>query len=50
MAGFVAAGLLRGDHPQVDVEDVVDAPEDRRHFLLDVRTPEEYAGGTSPGR
>ena len=25
MAGFVAAGLLRGDHPQVDVEAVMDA-------------------------
>ncbi len=26
MAGFVAGGLLRGDHPQVDVEAVLAAP------------------------
>lgn len=49
MAGFVAAGLLRGDHPQVDVEEVVNAPSDRRPFLLDVRTPEEFADGHIPG-
>jgi NADPH-dependent 2,4-dienoyl-CoA reductase/sulfur reductase-like enzyme len=30
MAGFVAAGLLRGDHPQLDVEDVLDGPGGRR--------------------
>lgn len=49
MAGFVAAGMLRGDHPQVDVETVLAAPEDRRPFLLDVRTPEEFAAGHIPG-
>ena len=49
MAGFVAAGLLRGEHPQADVEAVLAAPEDRRPFLLDVRTAEEYAGGHIPG-
>ena len=49
MAGFVAAGLLRGEHPQVDVEAVLDAPEGRRPFLLDVRTPEEFARGHIPG-
>ncbi len=49
MAGFVAAGLLRGDHPQVDLEEVLNAPEDRRPFLLDVRTTEEFAGGHIPG-
>ena len=29
MAGFVAGGLLRGDHPQVDVEAVLAAPAGR---------------------
>jgi rhodanese-related sulfurtransferase len=49
MAGFVASGLLRGDHPQLDVEDVLDAPEGRRPYLLDVRTPEEFTEGHIPG-
>jgi rhodanese-related sulfurtransferase len=49
MAGFVASGLLRGDQPQLDVEDVLDAPEERRFHLLDVRTPEEFAEGHIPG-
>ena len=30
MAGFVAGGLLRGDHPQVDVEAVLAAPAGER--------------------
>jgi rhodanese-related sulfurtransferase len=45
----VASGLLRGDHPQLDVEDVLDAPEGRRPYLLDVRTPEEFTEGHIPG-
>lgn len=45
MAGFVAAGLLRGDHPQVDA----DAVSDGDRVLLDVRTPGEYAAGHIPG-
>ena len=49
MAGFVASGLLRGEHPQVDVEAVLSAPEDQRPFLLDVRTPQEFASGNIPG-
>ena len=47
MAGFVAGGLLRGDHPQSDWEAVAamaDGP-----LLLDVRTPPEFAGGHIPG-
>lgn len=47
MAGFVASGLVRGDHPQADVEAVLagsDSP-----FLLDVRTPQEFAAGHIPG-
>jgi NADPH-dependent 2,4-dienoyl-CoA reductase/sulfur reductase-like enzyme/rhodanese-related sulfurtransferase len=49
MAGFVAAGLLRGDHPQVDVETVLSTPPASRAFLLDVRTAQEYAAGHIPG-
>ena len=49
MAGFVAGGLLRGDHPQVDVESVLAAPATEQPFLLDVRTPQEFASGHIPG-
>ncbi len=46
MAGFVAGGMLRGDHPQTDWEALAamaDTP-----MLLDVRTPTEFAGGHIP--
>jgi len=46
MAGFVAGGLIRGDHPQTDWEAIgltADKP-----ILLDVRTPLEYANGHIP--
>ncbi len=49
MAGFVASGLLRGEHPQVDVEAVLTPPDGKRPYLLDVRTPQEFAGGYIPG-
>jgi rhodanese-related sulfurtransferase len=49
MAGFVAGGLLRGDHPQVDVEAVLAAPADESPCLVDVRTPQEYTDGHIPG-
>jgi len=49
MAGFVASGLVRGDHPQVDVEAVLATPVGERPFLLDVRTPQEFSGGHIPG-
>ena len=48
MAGFVASGLLRGEHPQVDVEAILDPPPGPRPFVLDVRTPEEFAEGHIP--
>jgi NADPH-dependent 2,4-dienoyl-CoA reductase/sulfur reductase-like enzyme/rhodanese-related sulfurtransferase len=48
MAGFVAGGLLRGEHPQVDVEAVLAAPESEKSFLLDVRTPQEFTAGHIP--
>lgn len=46
MAGFVAAGLLRGDHPQVYADAVAGAGD---MVLLDVRTPGEFAAGHIPG-
>ncbi|MGE3315468.1 MAG: FAD-dependent oxidoreductase [Planctomycetaceae bacterium] len=49
MAGFVAGGLLRGDHPQVDVESVLAAPAESPYVLVDVRTPQEFASGHIPG-
>jgi rhodanese-related sulfurtransferase len=49
MAGFVAGGLLRGEHPQVDVEQVLAAADGQRPFLLDVRTPLEYVSGHITG-
>lgn len=45
MAGFVAAGLLRGDHPQIDVSSLLALPPSERPFLLDVRTPDEFVRG-----
>src|ERR1019366_1174303 len=48
MAGFVAAGMLRGDHPQVDVEAIIAATPDKRPFLLEVRTPKEFPEGHIP--
>jgi hypothetical protein len=48
MAGFVAGGLLREDHPQVDVETVLAVPAAERPFLLDVRTPMSLRQGISP--
>ena len=49
MAGFVAGGLLRGEHPQVDVEAVLVAAAAEQVLLLDVRTPQEFASGHIPG-
>ncbi len=49
MAGFVASGLLRGEHPQVDIEAVMASPVDKQPLLLDVRTPQEFASGHIPG-
>jgi rhodanese-related sulfurtransferase len=49
MAGFVAAGLLRGDHPQIDVGDAVNATSNGRPVLVDVRTPQEHDREHIPG-
>lgn len=48
MAGFVAAGLLRGDHPQIDVDSILSASTEIDRLILDVRTPEEFAKGHWP--
>jgi NADPH-dependent 2,4-dienoyl-CoA reductase/sulfur reductase-like enzyme/rhodanese-related sulfurtransferase len=44
MAGFVAAGLLRGDHPQITVAEFLQA-EQHTAQLIDVRTPTEFTAG-----
>ncbi len=46
MAGFVASGLLRGDHPQLDIGTLLALPASEWPFLLDVRTPQEFSQGT----
>ncbi|MEZ6141917.1 MAG: FAD-dependent oxidoreductase [Zavarzinella sp.] len=47
MAGFVAGGLLRGDHPQIDWEEIAAATE--KPLIVDVRTPLEYTQGHIEG-
>ena len=51
MLGFVAAGVLRGDHPQVSAERLTAdvQPPSPPPLLLDVRTPREFAGGHISG-
>ncbi len=44
MAGFVASGVLRGDHPILHLDQIT--PE---HFVLDVRTPSEFESGALSG-
>jgi NADPH-dependent 2,4-dienoyl-CoA reductase/sulfur reductase-like enzyme/rhodanese-related sulfurtransferase len=49
MAGFVAAGTLRGDHPQIEIDAIMTLPETDRPLLVDVRNPGEVAKGAIPG-
>jgi NADPH-dependent 2,4-dienoyl-CoA reductase/sulfur reductase-like enzyme/rhodanese-related sulfurtransferase len=52
MAGFVAGGLIRGDHPQIDLDEVLSALASsiaESPFLLDVRLPSEFSAGHIPG-
>ncbi len=46
MAGFVAAGVLRGDHPVIHADQLID---NTIACILDVRTEEEYTSGSIPG-
>jgi rhodanese-related sulfurtransferase len=46
MAGFIASGVVRGDHPIVHVNEMEAIPN---RFMIDVRTPEEFSGGSIPG-
>jgi rhodanese-related sulfurtransferase len=46
MAGFVAAGEIRGDHPQIGVASLQEAQD---AFLMDVRSPKEFATGSIAG-
>jgi NADPH-dependent 2,4-dienoyl-CoA reductase/sulfur reductase-like enzyme/rhodanese-related sulfurtransferase len=48
MAGFVAAGVLRQDHPQVTVSELQKQGLSTVQ-IIDVRTPEEFARGALPG-
>jgi NADPH-dependent 2,4-dienoyl-CoA reductase/sulfur reductase-like enzyme/rhodanese-related sulfurtransferase len=49
MAGFVAGGLLRGDHPQIDLEEALSLSGQSQLLLIDVRSPGEFAKGSIPG-
>ena len=52
MIGFVAAGVLRGDQPIVHFRTSetggLHPPSSREYWLLDVRTPQEFAAGHLP--
>lgn len=45
MAGFVASGVLRGHHPVAHAHDLSPLEDPRDWFVLDVRTPGEFAAG-----
>jgi NADPH-dependent 2,4-dienoyl-CoA reductase/sulfur reductase-like enzyme/rhodanese-related sulfurtransferase len=45
MAGFVAAGVLRGDHPVTYANELSDS---EFQYLLDVRSPAEFSRGSIP--
>ena len=49
MAGFMAENLASGVVKQFHIEDVNALPHDGSVTLLDVRTPQEYAGGHIKG-
>lgn len=48
MAGFVAAGVLRGDQPIVHATELEDLDSPEAPLVIDVRTPGEFAEGHIP--
>ena len=46
MLGFVAAGILRGDHPQITADRLSTDADGAQ--IIDVRTPTEFAAGHLP--
>jgi len=48
MAGYVAANILKGDHPVIHWDEIA-ALDRAKTLLVDVRTRPEYAQGTIPG-
>ncbi len=49
MAGFVGSSVIRGDYPQIHVEQIDSHLAARQPFVLDVRTPTEFSAGALPG-
>lgn len=50
MAGFVASGVVRGDHPLIHANELAESQsEANAALILDVRTPAEFAAGAIPG-
>lgn len=49
MAGFIIENLISGKVKQFYYEDVAKLQQDDKVFLLDTRTPEEYASGHADG-
>jgi rhodanese-related sulfurtransferase len=49
MLGFVASGLMRGEHPQFDVEVMLAQDAATLPYVIDVRTAEEFSLGHLPG-
>ena len=49
MAGFVGAGVLRGDQPIVHSSDFLAGTTDPEAMLIDVRSPGEFAAGSIEG-
>ena len=47
MAGFVASGLLRGDHPQLSFSEYL--AMETKPYLVDVRDRSEFTVGAVPG-
>lgn len=48
MAGFVASGVLRGDHPVIHIEDIPATIQSEQDVLVDVRSESEFSSGHIP--